>query len=216
MADKTTGGLPAVEEAEIGSLPGISDLYDDTLIPVEQQGEAMHMTGFQWKQYAKNAAQQDVERAVQAADNAALSAQNASGYAGQAKQQAQAAEAAKSGAESAKADAIKAQHAIENMSASSYTLPPGSEATVSKTSVSGVVNLHFGIPQGEQGEIGPQGAQGIQGPPGKDGINGVAIPEAGQYAFNVDERGHLILSYTGDTTPDFSIGEDGHLYLNID
>lgn len=32
MADKTTGGLPAVEEAAIGSLPGIADLYDDTLL----------------------------------------------------------------------------------------------------------------------------------------------------------------------------------------
>ena len=49
MADKTTGGLPAVEEAAIGSLPGIADLYDDTPLPVEQQGEAMHMTGRQWK-----------------------------------------------------------------------------------------------------------------------------------------------------------------------
>ncbi len=36
MADKTTGGLPAVQEAAIGSLPGIADLYDDTLLPVEQ------------------------------------------------------------------------------------------------------------------------------------------------------------------------------------
>ena len=41
MADRTTGGLPAVQESAIGGLPGIADLYDDTLIPVEQQGEAM-------------------------------------------------------------------------------------------------------------------------------------------------------------------------------
>ena len=45
MADKTTGGLPAVKEAAIGGLPGIADLYDDTLLPVEQQGEARKMTG---------------------------------------------------------------------------------------------------------------------------------------------------------------------------
>lgn len=38
MADKTTGALAAVAEAPIGSLPGIADLYDDTLLPVEQQG----------------------------------------------------------------------------------------------------------------------------------------------------------------------------------
>jgi len=42
MADKTTGGLPAVQEAAIGSLPGIADLYDDTLLPVEQ---AIQLTG---------------------------------------------------------------------------------------------------------------------------------------------------------------------------
>lgn len=75
MADKTTGGLPAVEEAAIGSLPGIADLYDDTLLPVEQQGEAMHMTGRQWKKYA----QASVEGY---ADDAADSAQSAKEYSG--------------------------------------------------------------------------------------------------------------------------------------
>ena len=58
MADRTTGGLPAVQEAAIGELPGIANLYDDTLIPVEQQGDARHMTGAQWKAYAQAAAGQ--------------------------------------------------------------------------------------------------------------------------------------------------------------
>lgn len=215
MADKTTGELRAVEKASIGDLPGIANLYDDTLIPVEQQGEAHKMTGAQWKNYAKAAAQQDVDRAVQAADDASASAQEAAGCASQAGQHAQAAGTAKSGAELARDQAREARQAIEDMTVSAGSLPAGSEATVVKTAAGGAVNLRFGIPRGEQGAIGPQGADGIQGPPGRDGINGVAVPEAGQYAFNVDERGHLILSYTGSDAPDFSIGEDGHLYLNI-
>ena len=70
MADKPTGGLKAVEEAAIGSLPGIADLYDDTLLPVEQQGEARHMTGRQWKRYAQAGVSQYVEDAKEAADKA--------------------------------------------------------------------------------------------------------------------------------------------------
>lgn len=76
MADKTTGALPAVKEAEIGQLPGIEALYDNTLIPVEQQGEARHMTGAQFKNYAKqsaaagsNSAQAAAEEAKQAAES---------------------------------------------------------------------------------------------------------------------------------------------------
>ena len=65
MADKTTGGLPAVQEAAIGSLPGIADLYDDTLLPVEQQGEARHMKGAQWKAYARASVSIYVEGAAQ-------------------------------------------------------------------------------------------------------------------------------------------------------
>lgn len=74
MADRTTGGLPAVQEAPIGSLPGIGDLYDDTLLPVEQQGEARHMTGAQWKRYAQAGVQPYVESAREAAERAAGSA----------------------------------------------------------------------------------------------------------------------------------------------
>ena len=44
MADKTIGDLKAVEAVSIGDLPGIIDLYDESLIPVEQQSEARHMT----------------------------------------------------------------------------------------------------------------------------------------------------------------------------
>lgn len=74
MADKTTGGLPAVMESAIGDLPGIAGLYDDTLLPVEQQGEAMHMTGRQWKKYAQASVEGYVSSAQEAASAAASSA----------------------------------------------------------------------------------------------------------------------------------------------
>ena len=77
MADKTTGGLPAAQESAIGGLPGIADLYDDTLIPVEQQGEARHMTGRQWKGYAQAGVQAHVESAKQSAQDAANRADDA-------------------------------------------------------------------------------------------------------------------------------------------
>ena len=92
MADKTTGGLPAVQEAAIGSLPGIADLYDDTLLPVEQQGEARHMKGAQWKAYARASVSIYVEGAAQSARDAAASAEMAAGSAANAAVSAQEAE----------------------------------------------------------------------------------------------------------------------------
>lgn len=89
MADRTTGGLPAVQEAAIGSLPGIAELYDDTLLPVEQQGEARHMTGAQWKAYAQASVSQYVEGAREEAEAARASAAAAQGSAGEAAQSAQ-------------------------------------------------------------------------------------------------------------------------------
>lgn len=70
-------------------------------------------------------------------------------------------------------------------------------------------------PQGIQGSQGPAGPVGPQGPQGERGINGVAVEAIGFYAFNVDDNGHLILSYTGNQAPDFFINSNGHLVLNL-
>lgn len=143
MADKTTGGLDAVEEAAIGSLPGIADLYDDTLIPVEQQGEARHMTGAQWKRYA----QAGVQSYVEAAQEAAKDALDAVAGIGQSEENAAAsAEAAK-----------EAREAIENLEVSADTLPVWSPASVTKTQESGHVKLEFGLPAGATGAKGDPG-----------------------------------------------------------
>lgn len=42
------------------------------------------------------------------------------------------------------------------------------------------------------------------------------IGPGGNYMFTVSEDGDLLLHYNGDTAPDFSIGEDGNLYLKLD
>ena len=69
--------------------------------------------------------------------------------------------------------------------------------------------------QGLQGFQGEQGIRGPQGTQGERGINGVAVATSGMVAFNVDESGHLLCSYTGDQQPGYYIGEDGHLYLAV-
>lgn len=151
MADKTTGGLPAVEEATIGSLPGIADLYDDTKIPVEQQGEARHMTGAQWKQYA----QAGVSQYVETAQNAANTAQQAVAAVGTSVQQAAASAAASN---TAKEGAEAAKESIEDMEVSANTLPTGQPASVTKTQESGHVKLEFGLPTGATGAKGDPGS----------------------------------------------------------
>lgn len=49
MADKTTGELTAVN---VSDLTAAADIYDDFKMPGEFQGEAVHVTGGQMKQYA--------------------------------------------------------------------------------------------------------------------------------------------------------------------
>lgn len=66
-----------------------------------------------------------------------------------------------------------------------------------------------------QGDKGEQGIQGERGETGPRGIDGVAVQAEGMWAFNVNEEGHLILNYTGDTAPDFTVNEDGHLIYNF-
>lgn len=192
----------------IGELPVAPQLEDDSLLVVEQQSQARSIRGELVKQYAREGVEVYVEGARQSAAQAAASAQQAGGSAGEAAQSAQDAQTAQAAAETAR-------DAIEDMTVEARTLPPGSEATVDKTAVGGSFRLDFGIPAGEQGAQGPAGAQGVQGPPGPQGIGGVAVEASGLYAFNVNDAGHLILSYTGDEAPDFSINSEGHLVLNI-
>ena len=74
MADKTTGAL---QEAPIGQLPAMPDIYDDALIPVEFQGEARHISGWQWTRYAQASTLAYVEGAKESAAAAENSAKEA-------------------------------------------------------------------------------------------------------------------------------------------
>lgn len=47
------------------------------------------------------------------------------------------------------------------------------------------------------------------------GLDGAAVTANGMFGFSVED-GHLILHYTGDNPPDFSINAAGHLILNLD
>lgn len=95
MADRTTGML---QEAPIGQLPALADIYDDALIPVEFQGEAHHISGWQWTRYARASASVYVEGAKESAAAAEKSAQaaadSADAAAGSAKDAAESAETA--------------------------------------------------------------------------------------------------------------------------
>ena len=146
------------------------------------------------------------------AEKAQTAAETAAAEAEQSKEDA---EGAAHRAGQSEANAQDAREAIENMEVRANTLEAGSAAAVRKEVINGVVRLTYGIPQGKQGETGPTGADGKQGPPGPPGINGVAVAADGQYAFNVNADGHLILSYTGDTAPNMRINGEGHLILTI-
>lgn len=133
MADQT------IDKA-IGDLPQAATVQDDSLIPVEQQGEAMHMTGAQFKAFARGSVQEyvteaqtaaneakqavqgiadDAEAAAQAAaraesarDEAVSASEGVDQYVTDAQAAAQAAQTAQAGAESAKQDAETAASGV--------------------------------------------------------------------------------------------------------
>lgn len=87
------------------------------------------------------------------------------------------------------------QEQWDNLEVEAETLAPGDDATVEKEETASSVKFTFGIPRGR---------------------DGVATTSDGVFAFNVNEQGHLILSYVADEDLDFSIGDDGHLYVSLD
>lgn len=139
MADKPISGLARAP-----------DLYDDSLLAVEQQGEAMSLSGAQLKGFARAG----VADYVEAAQNAAQEAQKAVASVGTAVEDAQ---AARDAAQTAQEGAERAQEAIEDLEVASVTLDPGTPASVEKTAAEGHVKLIFGLPSGD---VGPQGETG--------------------------------------------------------
>lgn len=152
MADKT-----------IGDLPLAATVQDDSLIPVEQQGEAMHMTGAQFKAFARGSVQEYVTEAQTAANEAKQAVlkapqvgDNGNWYV---------------------YDHTTAAYVDTGVAATGpqgETGPQGIQGEKGETGETGPQG-----PQGEQGiqgETGPQGEQGIQGEQGPQGIQGEQGP----------------------------------------
>lgn len=72
-------------------------------------------------------------------------------------------------AEAAADRAVSAVSAVTDMTVEASTLASGQNATVTKTTKDGKVNLAFGLPRGEQGIPGPEGQTGPRGPQGPTG-----------------------------------------------
>lgn len=206
MADKT-----------IGELPAIQSLSDSALLPVEQNGAAGRINGAQWKQYATDAVSSYVDTATAAANTASGAATTATNKAADASAYA-------TSAGNSASTATAAKQAILDMTVAAETVAAGNPATVTKTESGGVVLLTFGLPTGATGSQGIQGPAGPAGPQGPRGDTGtaVAVETTGMYYFNVDNNsesqtfGHLFLTYTGETAPDFAINDDGHLIWTVD
>ena len=206
MADKT-----------IGELPAISTLSDAAMIPVEQNGAAGRISGAQWKQYAVDTVADYVGTATEAAQTSSEAASEATAAADEAEDYA-------ATASGAAITASAAKQAILDMNVAATPVAAGNPATVTKTESAGIVLLTFGIPAGAtgpQGVQGPRGQQGVQGPKGDTGT-AVGVETQGLYYFSVDQNsssptfGHLLLTYTGDTAPDFSSDENGHLIWTVE
>lgn len=156
-------------DRSINELSEASVLLDEGLTVVYQNSQTQKIAGSALKTYAQQAV---VDYAQQAADIATADAIQAASDANAAKSDAEAAQAAAETAETNAAssattagneataaaesasDAEAAKQAILDMTVDGTTLAPGSPVTVTKSTSGGVVNLSFGIPQGNVGETG--------------------------------------------------------------
>lgn len=184
MADKT-----------IGSLPAAPDLYDDSLLAVEQQGQAVKLTGAQIKGFAR----QGVSQYVQAAQDAASEALEAVGKVGDSVEQAQTA----------------AQTAQEY----SGKPPVIQDGTWWTWNAEAKAYQDTGKPaqgpqgeQGIQGVQGPEGKQGPIGPQGQPGADGTSFVVKGRFGTLAELESAHPAGQTGDA---YAVGtpEDNTVYL---
>ena len=98
-------------DSNIGSLPAVEALDDDSLLVAEQQGEAKHFTGKQLKDYAKEGVAALVAAAQKAADDAAQAARDAKAAADSVQDVSADAAAAKAAAQAATQAMVAAQNA---------------------------------------------------------------------------------------------------------
>lgn len=166
----------------------------------------------------KEAAETAASNAKASETAAAASAASAAESAGAASESAKQAENEVKNAEKAAERSEAAWAGLKKTEVDAVTVPSSSEAAAIKTQIGDHFHIRFEIPRGAQGNPGPEGKQGkngADGPAGPAGKDAAVVAADGQYAFQVNSTGHLILTYTGDTAPNFFINDDGHLILTI-
>ena len=211
------------EEARFRVLP--SRLYTNDNAPVTpSQAEQLQKEVDSIKQTIVNAGIS--ERNAKASELAAAASAAAAGSsadaakvsADRAAAQIPLAQAEVSKAEAAAARSEAAWTGLQKTEVDAVTVPSAGEAAAIKTQIGDHFHIRFEIPRGTQGNPGPEGKQGKDGktgPPGPAGRDAAVVAANGQYAFQVNSAGHLILTYTGDTAPNFAINSAGHLILKI-
>ncbi len=164
-ANQAEQSAVAAQEANKGS-EAAADQAKQSADQAAQEAEAVRETAGVAQEAARLAGQSAA--AAQAARDGSEAAASRAGQS--ADQAAQKADAAASSA----SDAKKAQQAVENMTASAETLAPDAQASVTKTTQDDVVNLKFGIPQGQPGQNG--------------GYYQPSVSDDGQLAFNPSQE----------------------------
>ena len=237
MADKTIGELPSIANVTDASLIPV----EQSGVAGKMTGAQFKAWAAAAAQPSAQAAAGSASQAAQSATNAGNSATAAAGSASTASTKAtEAGNSATAAAESRQAIenmGVAVLPPLPAGSPASVQKSIGSGGIVTLTF--GIPKGDKGETgqQGQQGEIGPRGPQGpagITGQPGQQGIQGiqgeqgiqgpkgdtgtaVAVETQGMYCFHIDNDSnsptyrHLFLTYSGDTAPNFSINEEGHL-----
>lgn len=139
----------------IGDLDAASGVAADTIIPCEQGGKAVRISGAQIAEFARESAESNVQDAERAAQNAAESAAAAAAAKSGIDESLAAARRSAQEAAASATEADKAKRAIVDLGVSAAASDPGAEATVAKTvDASGIITLTFCIPRGIQGPMG--------------------------------------------------------------
>lgn len=181
-------------DSTIGELPAASALNDASLLVIEQQGEAMHITGAQIKGYAQDSVSGYVgqaQAAVEEAKQASQQALEAVGQIGTSVQDAQsAATEAQASSESAQTSAAAAEAARDQ-----YPRPENGEWLVYNPSTGKYES------SGEP-SVGPEGPEG---PAGATGASVASIElVSGNHAPGTYDTYQIVLS-NGETAGEFKV-----------
>lgn len=164
-------------DSTIGDLTRATEVQDDSLLVMEQQGQSRSVTGALVKQYAVAAAKEQADAAKADADRAADKAKDAADVALHPP-------ILKDGSDhwwtwSAEANDYVESGIDAGVSLTLGTVTTGAPGTDAKITNRGTATdpiWDFTIPRGEKGEVGETGPQGVQGPAGPTGPQGPVGP----------------------------------------